>query len=64
MNVWKAAFNQYHIQLNLLKTEITMMARSHHTLNIAIGEHIILNQVQSFKYLGNGSIYTVNEQST
>ena len=36
------------------------MTRSHHTLNITIGEHIILNQVQSFKYLCS----TVNEQST
>ena len=36
-----------------------MTGRSHHTLNIKIGEHT-LNQVQSFKYLGS----TVNEQST
>ena len=59
MNVWQAAFNTYHLKLNLLKTEVMMMGRSHQTLNIKIGEHT-LNQVQSFKYLGN----TVNEQST
>ena len=59
MNVWQAAFNKYHLKLNILKTEVMMMGRSHQTLNIKIGHHI-LNQVQSFKYLGS----TVNEQST
>ena len=59
MNVWQAAFNKYHLKLNLLKTEVVMMGRSHQTLNIKIGDHT-LNQVQSFKYLGS----TVNEQST
>ena len=58
MNVWQAAFNKYR-NLNLLKTEATMMGRSHLTLNIKIGDHT-LNQVQSFKYPGS----TVNEQST
>ena len=58
MNVWQAAFNKYHLKLNLLKTEVMIMSRSHQTLNI-IGDHT-LNQVQSFKYLGS----TVNEQST
>ena len=50
MNVWQAAFNKYHLKLNLLKTEVKTMGRSHQTLNI-IGDHT-LNQVQSFKYLG------------
>ena len=56
MNVWQAAFN--HLNLNLLQTEVMMMGRSHHALNI-IGDRT-LNQVQSFKYIGS----TVNEQST
>ena len=59
MNVWQAAFNKHHLKLNLLKTEVMIMGRSHHTLNIKFGEHT-LNQVKSFKYLGS----TVNEQST
>ena len=59
MNVWQAAFNKYHLKLNLLKTEVTMMGRSHQTLNIKIGDHA-LNQAHSFKYRGS----TVNEQST
>ena len=59
MNVWQAAFNKYHLKLNLLKTEVMMMGRSHQTLNIKIGDHT-LNQVQSFNYLGS----TVHEQST
>ena len=25
MNVWQAAFNKYHLKLNLLKTEVMMM---------------------------------------
>ena len=58
MNVWQAAFNKYHLNLNLLKTEVMMMGRSHHTLNI-IGDHT-LNQLLSFTYIGS----TVNEQST
>ena len=61
MNVWQAAFNKYHLKLNLLKTEVMMMGRSHQTLNITIGDHTgYLKQVQSFKCLGS----TVNEQST
>ena len=59
MNAWQAAFNKYHLKLNLLRTEVMMMGRSHQTLNIKIGDHT-LNQVQSFKYLGS----LVNEQST
>ena len=58
MNVWQAAFNKYHLQLNLLKTEVTMMGRSHQTLNIKIGEHT-LKQMQSYKYLGSRP--TLNE---
>ena len=30
INVWHAAFNKYHLKLNLLKTEIMMM--SDHTI--------------------------------
>ena len=59
MNVWQAVFNKYHLKLNLLKTEVMMMGRSHQTISIKIGDHT-LNQVQSFKYVGS----TVNEQST
>ena len=58
INVWQAASNMYHLKLNLLKTEVMMMGRSHQTLNIN-GENT-LNQVKSIKYLGS----TVNEQST
>ena len=29
MYVWQAAFNKYHIQVNLLKSEVMMVARSH-----------------------------------
>ena len=59
MNVWQAAFNKYHVKLNLLKTEVMMMGRSHQTLNIKMGEHT-LNQMKSFKYIGS----TLTEQST
>ena len=59
MNVWQAAFNKYYLKLNLLKTEVMMMERSHHTINIKIGDYT-LKQVQSFRHLGS----TVNEQST
>ena len=52
MNVWQAAFNKYHLKLNLLKTEVMMMGLSQHTLNIKL-ENFTLNQVQSFKYLGS-----------
>ena len=58
MNVWQTAFNKYPLKLNLLKTEVMMIGRSHQTLNIKHGDHT-LNHVQSFKYLGS----TVNEQS-
>ena len=52
MNVWQAAFNKYHLKLNILKTGVMTMGRSYQTLNIKIGDYI-LNQVQSFKYLGS-----------
>ena len=58
MNVWQAAFNKYHLQLNILQTGVMMMGRSHQIVNINIGDHT-LNQVQSCKYLGSA----VNEQS-
>ena len=59
INVWQATFNKYHLKLNLLKTEVMLIGRSHQIVNIKIGDQP-LNQVQSFKYLGS----TVNEQST
>ena len=59
MNVWQAAFNKYDLKLNLLRTEVMMMGRSHQILNIKSRDHT-LNKVPSFKYLGS----TVNEQST
>ena len=46
MNVWQAAFNKYHLKLNILKTEVIMMGRSRQTQNIKIGDHT-LNQAQS-----------------